>query len=155
MDIRTGLGYDIHCFAAGRKHVLGGVEIPHEYGLEGHSDADVLLHALCDAILGALGLGDIGEHFPNTDLQYKDISSLLLLDEVNKQMREAGYRLTNVDCMLQAEEPNLKDYKPAMRNLIALRLARLPHGVRLLHRVSVPFLLVCAPLVYLSWRWLG
>ena len=122
MDIRTGLGYDIHRFAAGRKLVLGGVEIPHEYGLEGHSDADVLLHALCDAILGALGLGDIGEHFPNTDLQYKDISSLLLLDEVNKQMREAGYRLTNVDCMLQAEEPNLKDYKPAMRNLIALRL---------------------------------
>lgn len=122
MDIRTGLGYDIHRFADGRKLVLGGVEIPHDRGLEGHSDADVLIHAICDAILGALGLGDIGEHFPNTDPQFKDISSLLLLDEVVKQMKEAGYQLTNVDCMLQAEEPNLKDYKPAIRNLIALRL---------------------------------
>ena len=122
MELRTGLGYDIHRFAEGRKLVLGGVEIPHERGLDGHSDADVLLHALCDAILGALGLGDIGEHFPNTDPKYKDIASVLLLDEVKGQMEEAGYRLTNVDCMLQAEEPNLKDYKPAMRNLIALRL---------------------------------
>ncbi len=122
LDIRTGLGYDIHRFAAGRKLILGGVEIPHERGLEGHSDADVLLHALCDAILGALGLGDIGEHFPNTDPRYKDISSVVLLDEVREQMTQAGYRLTNVDCALQAEEPNLSDYKAAMRNLIALRL---------------------------------
>ncbi|MBZ0167024.1 MAG: 2-C-methyl-D-erythritol 2,4-cyclodiphosphate synthase [Candidatus Omnitrophica bacterium] len=122
MDIRTGLGYDIHRFAEGRKLVLGGVEIPHERGLDGHSDADVLLHALCDAILGALGLGDIGEHFPNTDPQYKDISSLMLLDQVRDQMQQAGYAITNVDCVIQAEEPNLLDYKPAMRNLIALRL---------------------------------
>lgn len=122
MEIRTGLGYDIHRFAEGRKLVLGGVEIPHERGLAGHSDADVLLHALCDAILGALGLGDIGEHFPNTDPQYKDISSLMLLDQVRDQMQQAGYAITNVDCVIQAEEPNLLEYKPAMRNLIALRL---------------------------------
>lgn len=122
MEIRTGLGYDIHRFAEGRKLVLGGVEIPHERGLDGHSDADVLLHALCDAILGALGLGDIGEHFPNTDPQYKGISSLMLLDQVRDQMQKAGYAITNVDCVIQAEEPNLLEYKPAMRNLIALRL---------------------------------
>ena len=122
MDIKTGFGYDIHRFKVGRKLVLGGVEVPHDKGLDGHSDADVLLHALCDAILGALGLGDIGEHFPNTDDKYKDISSLYLLDDVKKAMEERQYSIGNIDCMLQAEEPKINDFKPAMRNQIAVRL---------------------------------
>lgn len=114
MDQRVGIGYDIHRLAAGRKLVLGGVEVPYARGLDGHSDADVLLHAVCDAILGALGKGDIGEHFPNTDAQYKDISSLVLLEKVHAIADEGGYRVGNVDCVIQAEEPNLKKYKREM-----------------------------------------
>lgn len=122
MQFKIGMGYDIHRFAADRKLILGGVEIPHSKGLAGHSDADVLLHALCDAILGALGLGDIGEHFPNTDPKYKNISSLVLVDEVRALMEQEGYEICNVDCTIQAEEPKLMDFKPAMKNQIALRL---------------------------------
>lgn len=122
MPVKIGTGYDIHRFAEGRKLVLGGVEIPHSRGLLGHSDADVLLHALCDAILGALGLGDIGEHFPNTDPKYKNISSLVLVDEVRALMEQEGYQVSNVDCTIQAEEPKLSDFKPAIRNQIAIRL---------------------------------
>lgn len=122
MSFKIGMGYDIHRFVAGRKLILGGVEIPHSRGLDGHSDADVLLHALCDAILGALGMGDIGEHFPNTDPKYKNISSLVLVDEVRALMEQEGYRLCNVDCTIQAEEPKLSDFKPAIRNQVAIRL---------------------------------
>ncbi|MGE0268016.1 MAG: 2-C-methyl-D-erythritol 2,4-cyclodiphosphate synthase [Candidatus Omnitrophota bacterium] len=122
MSFKIGMGYDIHRFAKDRKLVLGGVEIPHSMGLLGHSDADVLLHALCDAILGALGLGDIGEHFPNTDPKYKNISSLVLVDEVRALMEQEGYQISNVDCTIQAEEPKLSDYKPAIKNQIAIRL---------------------------------
>ncbi len=122
MTQRIGIGYDIHRLVDGRKLVLGGVEIPYERGLEGHSDADVLLHAVCDAILGALGKGDIGEHFPNTDEQYKDISSLVLLEKVKDLVDQEGYKVGNVDCVLQAEEPNLKEYKPLMRAQIAAKL---------------------------------
>lgn len=116
---KTGLGYDIHRFADGRKLFLGGVEIPHEKGLEGHSDADVLLHALCDAILGALGKGDIGEHFPNTDPKYKGISSLELLKEVVTLMKADGYEVGNADMALQAEEPPINPHKPKMVEAIA------------------------------------
>jgi len=123
MNQRIGIGYDIHRLVEGRKLILGGVEIPYERGLEGHSDADVLLHAVCDAILGALGKGDIGEHFPNTDEQYKDISGLVLLEKVNAIVEEEGYRVNNVDCVIQAEEPNLKKYKSQMRFHIAYKLA--------------------------------
>lgn len=123
MQHRVGIGYDIHRLVAGRKLVLGGVEIPYERGLEGHSDADVLLHAVCDALLGALGKGDIGEHFPNTDERYKDISSLVLLEAVNLIVKEEGYKVGNVDCVIQAEEPNLKEHKPQMRSCIAGKLA--------------------------------
>ena len=123
MEQRIGIGYDIHRLAQGRKLVLGGIEIPYEKGLEGHSDADVLLHAVCDAILGALGKGDIGEHFPNTDEQYKDISSLVLLERVNALAAEEGYTVGNVDCVIQAEEPNLKEHKSRMRHSIANKLA--------------------------------
>ncbi len=122
MTQRVGIGYDIHRLTEGRKLILGGVEIPYERGLEGHSDADVLLHAVCDAILGALGKGDIGEHFPNTDDQYKNISSLVLLEKVKGIADQEGYGIGNVDCVIQAEEPNLKEYKLQMGLKIAEKL---------------------------------
>jgi 2-C-methyl-D-erythritol 2,4-cyclodiphosphate synthase len=122
MAQRVGIGYDIHRLVDGRKLVLGGVEIPYEKGLQGHSDADVLLHAVCDAILGALGKGDIGEHFPNTDKQYKNISSLALLEKVHAMAENEGYTIGNVDCVIQAEAPNLSKYKPNMRARIAATL---------------------------------
>ena len=111
---RVGIGYDIHRLIKGRKLILGGVEIPYEMGLEGHSDADVLLHAICDAILGALGKGDIGEHFPNTDEQYKNISSLKLLKKVKDLVINEGYKVNNVDAVILAQEPYLKSFKPKM-----------------------------------------
>ena len=120
---RIGIGYDIHRFAAGRKLILGGVEIPHEKGLDGHSDADVVLHAICDALLGAVGEGDIGEHFPNTDKKYKDISSMALLEKVNNLVVDKGYVIGNVDVIIQAEAPKLQDYKSQMRFHIAYKLA--------------------------------
>ena len=123
MSYKIGLGYDIHRFAAGRKLVLGGVEIPHTQGLDGHSDADVLTHAICDALLGALGKGDIGEHFPNTDKKYKNISSMDLLEKVSELIQGEGYKVSNVDTVILAEEPNLKDYKHQMRFHIAYKLA--------------------------------
>jgi 2-C-methyl-D-erythritol 2,4-cyclodiphosphate synthase len=123
MKQRIGIGYDIHRLTQGRKLILGGVEIPYDKGLDGHSDADVLVHAVCDAILGALSRGDIGDHFPNTDQQYKDISSLVLLEKVKVLADEAGYEIGNVDCLIQAEEPNIGKYKSQMRTFIADRLA--------------------------------
>jgi 2-C-methyl-D-erythritol 2,4-cyclodiphosphate synthase len=122
METRVGLGYDVHRFKKGRKLFLGGVEIPHSQGLDGHSDADVLLHAICDALLGALGKGDIGEHFPNTDNQYKDISSLKLSRMVYDSVKKEGFGVGNVDATVLAEEPLLKDYKPQMRLRIAQEL---------------------------------
>ena len=119
MHYKTGLGYDIHRLVKGRKLFLGGVEIPHSKGLDGHSDADVVLHAICDALLGALGKGDIGEHFPNTDSKYKGISSQLLLEKVSGIVRSEGFTVANIDTMILAEEPNLKAYKPKMRAIIA------------------------------------
>jgi 2-C-methyl-D-erythritol 2,4-cyclodiphosphate synthase len=115
MTYRTGIGYDVHRFAKGRKLMLGGVEVPHDRGLDGHSDADVVLHAVCDALLGAVGQGDIGEHFPPGDKKYKDIASSLLLKKVNTIVTEAGFQVVNVDVAILAEEPHLKEYKPKMR----------------------------------------
>ena len=120
--VRAGIGYDVHPFAPGRRLVLGGVEIPSEMGLEGHSDADVLLHALMDALLGALALGDIGHHFPNTDARYKDVSSLLLLREVMELVFARGYRVGNVDCTVIAETPRLAPFVSSMREVIAKEL---------------------------------
>ena len=120
---RIGIGYDIHRFAAGRKLILGGVEIPYERGLDGHSDADVVLHAVCDALLGAIGEGDIGEHFPSTDKKYKNIASLALLGKVNNLVQEKGYTINNVDVIIQAQEPKVQDYKARMRFHIAYTLA--------------------------------
>jgi 2-C-methyl-D-erythritol 2,4-cyclodiphosphate synthase len=122
MNQKIGIGYDIHRLVEGRKLILGGVEIPYDRGLDGHSDADVLLHAVCDAVLGALGKGDIGEHFPNTDAGYKDISSVALLEKVQAIVIEEGYQVNNVDCVIQAEEPNLGKYKPQMCSHIADKL---------------------------------
>jgi 2-C-methyl-D-erythritol 2,4-cyclodiphosphate synthase len=112
--MRTGTGYDVHRLVEGRKLVIGGVDIPSERGLLGHSDADVLLHAICDALLGAAGLGDIGRHFPDTAPKYKGISSLSLLAEVHRLLTEGGFRVNNIDATIVAERPKMAAYIPAM-----------------------------------------
>ena len=112
--MRVGFGYDIHPFVAGRPLILGGIEVPFPYGLEGHSDADVLIHALCDALLGAIAAGDIGKHFPNTDPQYKDIQSTILLQRVNALLREGGFYVVNADATIVAEQPRLAPFLPRM-----------------------------------------
>jgi 2-C-methyl-D-erythritol 2,4-cyclodiphosphate synthase len=119
---RVGLGHDVHRLVLGRKLILGGVEVPHTHGLDGHSDADVVLHALCDAMLGAAGLGDIGEHFPNTDQKYAGVASTQFLKEVNAKVHEAGWAVENVDVMILAEAPKLKEFKPKMKYHMALQL---------------------------------
>lgn len=116
---RIGYGYDVHRFQEGRDLVLGGVKVPYEKGLLGHSDADVLTHAIMDAILGALSLGDIGEHFPDSDPAYQGISSLLLLEKVKELMEESGYRIGNLDALVVAQEPKLKDHKTAIKEKLA------------------------------------
>lgn len=125
--IHVGIGYDVHAFAEGRRLILGGVEIEHSRGLSGHSDADVLLHALCDALLGALGEPDIGHFFPNTDPHWKDVSSLVLLGEVRKIADRHQVRIVNVDTTLVAEAPKILPHVPAMKEKIAARLG-LPVG---------------------------
>ncbi len=119
LEYRTGLGLDVHAFAENRKLVIGGVEIPYEKGLLGHSDADVLLHAISDALLGALALGDIGQHFPDTDPKYKNADSKQLLKYVYSLIVEKGYKLGNVDAMVAMQKPKLASYINAMRNIIA------------------------------------
>lgn len=117
--IRVGHGYDVHRFAEERKLILGGVEIPYELGLSGHSDADVLIHALMDAMLGAAGLGDIGKHFPDTDNKYKGISSMILLKKVKELIEEEGYSLSNADITIVAQKPKLAPYIEQMKKNIA------------------------------------
>ena len=117
--MRIGHGYDVHRLTAGRKLILGGVEIPFELGLEGHSDAAVLLHAVMDALLGAAGLGDIGQHFPDTDPRYEGISSLKLLALVREKLYWAGYEVENVDVTMIAQKPKLRDYISQMEENIA------------------------------------
>ncbi|MGB9663451.1 MAG: 2-C-methyl-D-erythritol 2,4-cyclodiphosphate synthase [Ignavibacteria bacterium] len=118
-SFRTGIGYDVHKLVSGRKLFLGGIEIPSDVGLEGHSDADVLLHSICDALLGAAALGDIGKHFPNTDERYKNISSLILLEKVNELISANGFSIGNIDSTILAEKPKLLLYIDQMRNKIA------------------------------------
>ncbi|MBI4482352.1 MAG: 2-C-methyl-D-erythritol 2,4-cyclodiphosphate synthase [Acidobacteria bacterium] len=117
--IRIGIGYDFHTWASGRKLLLGGVEIPFPSGLQGHSDADALLHAVADALLGAAALGDLGRHFPDTDPKYKDISSALLLERVLELITEAGFQVVNVDAVVIADRPRLAAHLPAMKEKIA------------------------------------
>ncbi|MDW8140985.1 MAG: 2-C-methyl-D-erythritol 2,4-cyclodiphosphate synthase [Candidatus Bipolaricaulota bacterium] len=121
-NMRIGIGIDFHRFSRERKLILGGVEVPHERGLDGHSDADVLLHAICDALLGAAALGDIGRHFPDSDPRYKNISSLLLLAETKQKIASAGFQIENLDTTIIAEQPKLAPYISEMRNKIAATL---------------------------------
>ncbi len=117
--MRIGHGYDVHAFAVGRKLILGGVEVPHSKGLMGHSDADVLTHAVCDALLGAAALGDIGKHFPDTDGKYKGINSLILLKAVVNLLEDKGYNIENIDATLIAQKPKLAPYIELMRRNLA------------------------------------
>ena len=117
--MRTGLGYDVHKLTEGRKLILGGVEIPHTLGLLGHSDADVLVHAIMDALLGAAALGDIGKHFPDTDERYKGISSLKLLKHVGDLIGQEGYFIENIDAVIVAQKPKLRPYIDEMEHNIA------------------------------------
>lgn len=122
MSFRIGHGFDVHAFAEGRKLIIGGVEIPHDKGLAGHSDADVLLHAICDALLGAAGLGDIGRHFPDSDPQYKGIDSRKLLRHVANLLNERGWRVGNVDATIIAQAPKMAPHIVAMQANIAADL---------------------------------
>jgi 2-C-methyl-D-erythritol 2,4-cyclodiphosphate synthase len=120
--MRIGIGYDVHKLVEGRPLILGGITIPHEQGLLGHSDADVLLHAIKDAILGALALGDIGKHFPDTDERYRGANSVELLTHVWNLAKERGYSLGNLDCVVMAERPKLRPYIDEMRGVLAREL---------------------------------
>ena len=117
--MRVGMGYDVHKLVEGRDLIIGGVRIPHTLGLLGHSDADVLLHAIMDALLGAAGLGDIGKHFPDTDPQYKGISSMKLLSHVAELIREKGYVVENIDATIIAQKPKMRPHIPQMEENIA------------------------------------
>lgn len=120
--LRIGFGYDVHQLVDNRDLILGGVKIPYEKGLLGHSDADVLVHTIMDSILGALALGDIGKHFPDTDMEYKDIKSTLLLERVYKIMKESSYEIGNIDATIGAQSPKLATYIDEMRNNLAMIL---------------------------------
>ena len=120
--IRIGQGYDVHRLVEGRKLIVGGKEIPHETGLLGHSDADVLTHAVCDALLGAAALGDIGKHFPDSDPKYKGIDSIILLKHVGRLLSEKGYRINNIDSIIIAQAPKFAPHIEDMRNNIASAL---------------------------------
>ena len=118
-DFRVGIGIDSHPLVPGRRLVLGGIEIPHDRGLEGHSDGDVLTHAIMDALLGAANLGDKGTHFPSSDLRYRDISSLILLERVRELLGESGWRVSNLDATMLAQTPRLAPFIPEMKERIA------------------------------------
>jgi 2-C-methyl-D-erythritol 2,4-cyclodiphosphate synthase len=129
--MRVGQGFDVHPFASGRKLVIGGVDIPYPKGLEGHSDADVLLHAICDALLGAAGLGDIGRHFPDTDPRYHGIDSRKLLRAVSAELKKSGFRVVNVDATIIAQEPRMAPHMPRMVGNIAEDLGLKPAAVNI------------------------
>lgn len=119
MNIRVGIGYDVHALAAGRPLILGGVKIPHDVGLKGHSDADVLLHSIIDALLGAAALGDIGKHFPDTDPDYEDADSMILLSNVRNLLQKEMFSIVNVDATIIAEAPKMQQHIEPMRKNIA------------------------------------
>ncbi len=129
--MRVGIGYDIHPLVPGRKLILGGIEIPHAKGLDGHSDADVLTHAVCDALLGAMGEGDLGTHFPASDPRYKDIASLKLLDAVASMMARKRFRLVNVDAVINAQAPRLGPHLNAMKDSLAKTMGVAPARINL------------------------
>ena len=119
MEYKVGIGYDIHRLVGERKLFLGGIEIPYIKGLLGHSDGDALIHALCDALLGALAMGDIGEHFPDTDIKYQGIAGSQLLSAVKKLVDKSGYKINNIDAVIIAQEPNLSPFKKQMKEKLA------------------------------------
>ncbi len=125
-EFKIGSGYDVHKFVPGRDLIIGGVNIDFDRGLEGHSDADVLIHAICDAILGASGLGDIGEHFPDTDSEFKGISSMILLEKCGNLMKQKGYEVSNMDCIVFAQVPKISPFKEEMEKNIAKGLNLAP-----------------------------
>ena len=127
--MRIGHGYDVHRLVPGRKLILGGVDIPYDLGLDGHSDADVLYHAVMDALLGAAGLGDIGRHFPDTDPRYAGIDSGILVEQVREKLKAAGYAVGNVDVTVIAQKPKLKDHIPQMEKNLAAKLGIDPDQV--------------------------
>lgn len=120
--MRVGIGYDVHKLVEGRRLIIGGVDIPYEKGLLGHSDADVLLHAIKDALLGSVGLGDIGRHFPDSDPRYKGVSSIKLLIEVKNMLDEKGYKINNIDSIIIAQEPKMAPHIPKMLKNISIAL---------------------------------
>jgi 2-C-methyl-D-erythritol 2,4-cyclodiphosphate synthase len=121
-EIRCGIGFDVHAFTEGRKLILGGVEIESSLGLAGHSDADVLIHAIIDALFGAAGMGDIGRHYPDTDRKYRNISSLLLLEDTAKKIYDEGWKISNIDATIIAQRPKLSGYIGVMRGTLAKSL---------------------------------
>jgi 2-C-methyl-D-erythritol 2,4-cyclodiphosphate synthase len=129
--IRAGIGYDLHRLAEGRKLIVGGIELPFPKGPVGHSDGDVLAHALCDALLGAAGLGDIGTHFPDTDPKWKDASSLQFLEHMRDLLAEHGFRIVHIDAIVITEKPKLGPHFPAMREALAKSLAITPAMINL------------------------
>ncbi len=129
--MKIGIGYDVHQLVAGRPLILGGIEIPYEFGLAGHSDADVLVHALCDALFGAAGMGDIGEHFPDHDPRYKDAASLDLLKETWQRVGRYYKTIVNADAIVFAQAPKLSPYKAAMREKIARTLTIFPDRINI------------------------
>ncbi|MEO7145310.1 MAG: 2-C-methyl-D-erythritol 2,4-cyclodiphosphate synthase [Bryobacteraceae bacterium] len=135
-EYRTGLGWDVHRISPGRPLILGGVNIPSEFGLEGHSDADVLAHAITDAILGAAALGDIGMHFPDTDPEWKGAGSLLFLQHAQSLARAAGYEIVNVDSTVVLERPKLKDHRLSIRESLAHSLGLAPDCVSVKFKTS-------------------
>ena len=127
--MRIGQGFDVHPFAEGRRLIIGGVDIPHERGLQGHSDADVLLHAICDALLGAAGLGDIGQHYPDSDAAFRDVDSRALLRDVAEKLRKNNLRIVNVDATVIAQAPRIAPYRERMIGNIAADLGLAPAAV--------------------------
>lgn len=139
MKLRVGEGWDVHALVPGRRLVLGGVEIPHSAGLLGHSDADALLHAITDALLGAAGLGDIGSHFPDTDPRFKGADSAVLLAEALRAVQAAGWQLVNVDSTVVAQAPRLAPYREAMRQRVAQVLGLAPDAVNMKAKTAEKF----------------
>src|SRR6266853_2374182 len=123
---RVGIGIDVHRFAAGRKLIIGGVQIPYELGLEGHSDADVLAHAVADALLGAAALGDIGKFYPDTDMKYKDMNSMIILRDVAEKYRQLKAKINNIDCAIVAQAPKISPHIPKMQEIISANLGISP-----------------------------
>ena len=129
--MRIGQGFDVHPLVVGRKLIIGGVEIPYEKGLDGHSDADVLLHAICDALLGAAGLGDIGQHYPDTNVEFKGVDSRVLLRDVARKVTALKYKIVNIDATIIAQAPRMAPYRPRMTGNIASDLGITPACVNI------------------------